>query len=67
MKDHESPFIARYYLKIKDSWDENDTIYMNSYKQNVYHFIKNNKSCSIKTRLELSYKIAKGLCFLYSK
>jgi hypothetical protein len=67
MKEHESPFIARYYLKIKDTWDENDTIYMNSYKQNVYHFIKNNKFCSIKTRLSLSYKIAKGLCFLYSK
>lgn len=62
-----SPFIARYYLLIKESWDEKDVIYMNTYQQNVFDLINKRKTLSLRARLELSYRIGKGLCFLYSK
>lgn len=40
---------------------------MNNYKKDVYTLLKNFTKMSIKSRLKLSYKIAKGLCFLHSK
>jgi hypothetical protein len=40
---------------------------MNKYQQNVFDLIEKRKTLTIKSKLELSYKIAKGLCFLYSK
>lgn len=46
-----SPFVARYYLQIKQSWDEKDVIYMNNYKQNVYHMLRTHKTFSVKMRL----------------
>ena len=62
-----SPFIARYYLLVKEDWDEKDAIYMNTYQQNVFDLVAKRKTLSLKTRLEISYRISKGLCFLYSK
>lgn len=40
---------------------------MNSYKKDVHNYIKNNSNISIKNKLKMCYKIAKGLCFLHSK
>lgn len=67
MRDMYSPFIAKYFMLVKSTRDENDTIYMSNYKQNVHNLLKNCTAYGIKTRLQLSYRIAKGLCFLYSK
>lgn len=38
-KEDESPYIARYYLLIKQEWDESDRIYMSRYKKNLYHLV----------------------------
>lgn len=66
MKDKKSPFIARYYLKLMQKWDESDTIYLKTYEKNLYTLITQNKFLTVKTKIDISYKIAKGFCFLYS-
>lgn len=67
LRDKSSPYIAKYFLVTKKSWNEDDTIYMANYKQNVHSLLQNFSSYDIKTRLELAYQIAKGLCFMYSR
>lgn len=51
MRDMYSPFIAKYFMLVKSTRDENDTIYMSNYKQNVHNLLKNCTAYGIKTRL----------------
>ena len=57
--------IAEYYIQEKHQWNENDIIYMKTYKQNIYSLFKTHKMISFRKKLEITYLIAKGLCFLY--
>ena len=67
VRDMANPYIARYFLLVKESWDERDTIYMTTYQQNVYSLVTNRKTLGVRAKLQLAYRITKSLCFLFSK
>ena len=67
VRDMANPFVARYFLMVKEAWDERDTIYMTTYQQNVYSLLTARKTMGLKAKLQLAYKTTKSLCFLFSK
>lgn len=49
---------------LREAPNEKDLIYMRPYTQNLHGLVKKSVTLSMLERLSLSYKLAKGFCFL---
>ena len=56
-------------MEEKSSWDHSDIIFMEYYNENLEEFITTKRfmSKTIFNKLQIAYKMAKGLCFLSSR